>query len=258
MNIEELKKRKKELGYSNEKISEISGVPLSTIQKIFAGVTQQPRYDTLAALARALDDIKVREVAFQYGIEREQGEYTIEDYDSFPEDVRVELIDGVFYVISSPNVVHQKLVLTLCRKLEDHIRKNNGQCITMLSPMDVHLREDDDRTMVQPDIFVVCDRGKFTRQRIEGAPDLVVEVTSPSTKRKDMTIKLHKYEEAGVREYWLVDPDAKKIVVYVLEGDMIPRVYTFEDKIPVGIFNGDCIIDMADVYGELKFFFELE
>ena len=73
-----------------------------------------------------------------------------------------------------------------------------------------------------------------------------------------MSVKLHKYEEAGVREYWLVEPDSRKVVVYVLEGDMIPQIYTFEDKIPVAIFGGDCIVDMPEICRELQFFFELQ
>ena len=258
MNVEKLKERKKELGYSNEKIAEISGVPLSTVQKVFAGVTQQPRYDTLVALERALENINVRETVFQYGIDKEQGEYTIEDYEKIPEDVRVELIDGVFYVISSPSVVHQQLVFTLCQKLNSFIRENGGECIAMLSPMDVHLKSDDNKTMVQPDVFVVCDRKKFTKRRIEGAPDLVIEVVSESSKRKDVAVKLPKYDEAGVKEYWLVDPESKRVVVYVLGVDMIPNVYNFEDRIPVAIFDNECVIDMQEIYSDLQFFFGLE
>lgn len=147
--------------------------------------------------------------------------------------------------------------MILCQKLKDHIRKNNGECIALLAPLDIHLRKDDNKTIVQPDVFVVCDRSKFTRKRIEGAPDLIIEILSPSTKKKDMTIKLKKYIEAEVREYWLVDPESRKIIVYHLDGDMIPTIYTFNSKIPVAIFDGKCIIDMGEISEELEFFYQL-
>ena len=83
----------------------------------------------------------------------------------------------------------------------------------MAAPMDVQL-DCDDKTMVQPDVMVVCDRDKITRKCIYGAPDLAVEILSDSTKKKDMYVKLGKYMEAGVREYWLVDPKGKKVIVY--------------------------------------------
>lgn len=261
MNLEEMKRRKKELGYSNERIAELSGVPLSTVQKIFAGVTQQPRYDTLAALERTLcesvESFRVEEAVFQY-IAKNQGEYTIEDYEKLPEDMRFELIDGVLYYISAPLLVHQALVALLHQELKDYIRKKQGDCIAMLSPADIHLRRDDNKTMVQPDIFVVCDRGKFRRHRIEGAPDLIIEILSPSTKKKDCVIKLNKYIEAGVREYWLVDPETQKVMVYILEEDVIPKIYTFTDRIPVAVFGGKCVIDMNQFKQELQFFYDLE
>jgi len=257
MDIRELKEKKKSLGYSNEKIAELSGVPLSTVQKVFAGVTQQPRYDTLAALERALDPTGVREAVFQYGIDKKQGEYTIEDCEKLPEDILVELIDGVMYIITSPTLLHQELVGEFYIRLKEYIKKNGGQCRTMVSPVDVHIDKEDNKTLVKPDVFVVCKRDKFTRRWIEGSPDLVIEVLSPSTKRKDMAIKLKKYIETGVREYWLVDPDQRKIMVYDLENYDFPIMYTFEDKVHVGIFDGDCIIDMAEIVEDIGFFFDL-
>ena len=127
----------------------------------------------------------------------------------------------------------------------------------MMAPTDVHIMRDG-RTMVQPDIFVVCDRSKFTKERIEGAPDFVIEVLSPSTRRKDMTVKLNKYSEAGVREYWIVDIDNSKVIVYLLDGDMIPRVYTFADKVPVAIFDNECEVDFAEIDEQISFMYELK
>lgn len=257
MDVGGLKEKKRSLGYSNEKIAELSGVPLSTVQKIFAGVTQQPRHETLAALERALDPTGVREAVFQYGVDKKQGEYTIEDCEQLPEDMMVELIDGKMYLITSPTLLHQELVGEFYTRLREYIKKNGGKCITMISPVDVHIDKEDDKTLVKPDVFVVCSRDKFTRRWVEGSPDLVIEVLSPSTKRKDMAIKLNKYMETGVREYWLVDPDHKKVMVYDLRNYDLPTLYTFDDKIPVGIFDGECIMDMAEIVEEIEFFFDL-
>ena len=95
--------------------------------------------------------------------------------------------------------------------------------------------------------MILCDRSKYTPQRIVGAPDFVVEVLSKSTKKKDMYIKASKYRFAGVREYWLVDPDRKTIVVYDFENDDAIHMYSFRDKVPVGIYNGSCMIDFAPI-----------
>jgi len=257
MNIEEMKKIRTEQGYSYELLAELSGVPLSTVQKIFSGVTQQPRYETLRALEAILDpkSSRVSESIAPYLTGR-QGEYTIEDYYNLPDDCRAELIDGVIYYMTAPLTIHQYIIPQIWSILNDHIRSNKGGCIPMMAPTDVHLMCDG-KTMVQPDIFVLCNREKLTKKRIEGAPDMVIEVLSPSTRRKDMTVKLNKYSEAGVREYWIVDIDARKVVVYLLDGDMIPRVYTFEDRVPVAIFGNKCEVDFAEIDEQISFMYNL-
>ena len=257
MNIEEMKKRKSELGYSYELIAELSGVPLSTVQKIFSGVTQNPRYETLMALENVLapGTSRVAESIAPYLTSR-QGEYTIEDYYKLPDDCRAELIDGVIYYMTAPLTIHQYIIPQIWSILNEHIRRNKGGCVPMMAPTDVYIMCDG-RTMVQPDIFVVCNRDKLTKKRIEGAPDLVIEVLSPSTRRKDMTVKLNKYSEAGVREYWIVDIDNRKVIVYLLDGDMIPRVYTFADKVPVAIFDNECEVDFAEIDEQINFMYDL-
>ena len=123
--------------------------------------------------------------------------------------------------------------------------------------MDVQL-DCDDRTMVQPDVLVVCDRDKIIKRCIYGAPDFVVEILSPSTKRKDGIIKLSKYISAGVREYWIVDPDKKQVVVYDFQKEDYPVIYGFGGEIPVGIFDGECRIDFAEIYEYMLFLYEKE
>ena len=120
--------------------------------------------------------------------------------------------------------------------------------------LDVHLLKDG-KTMVQPDILVLCDISKLTEKRIEGAPDFVAEILSPSTRRKDMTLKLSKYTEAGVREYWIIDHKEKKVIVYDIENDALPQIYGFRDKVPVAIFDGRCQVDFAEIDDTLEFYF---
>lgn len=286
MHIEEMKRRKAELGYTNERIAQLSGVPLSTVQKIFAGVTRQPRYDTLLALEEVLSPVhqgedalrtegfgeagsaagRVRETEFHYSTDhsgksaagKKQGEYTLEDYYALTGERRAELIDGVIYFLSSPSVLHQILVLELGTVLKEYIRKKGGDCVVGLAPLDVHLCENDEKNILEPDISVICDREKIIPKRIEGAPDLVIEILSQSTRKRDMGVKYLKYLEAGVREYWIVDPDSRRVVVYLMETEALPQIYTFDEQIPVGIFGEDCFIDFAEICEENRFFFELK
>ena len=102
----------------------------------------------------------------------------------------------------------------------------------------------DNKTMVQPDVLVICDKSKIMRWGIMGAPDFVLEVLSKSTKRKDSLTKTSKYAAAGVREYWIIDPDSKKLLIYDLENDAWPSVYGLQGKMPVGIFRGRLKIDL--------------
>ena len=175
-----------------------------------------------------------------------QGQYTLEDYYALPEDQRVELIDGVFYDMGAPASPHQLIGGSVYSQLAAFRNANKGPCLPMMSPVDVQLNRDD-RTMVQPDVLIVCDRSKITWKGIYGAPDFIVEVLSPATRKKDMTLKLAKYIDAGVREYWLIDPRTRQIVVHDLENGGIPAIYTFKDRVPVGIWEGKCAIDFSDV-----------
>ena len=185
-----------------------------------------------------------------------KGEYTIEDYDQLPEDSFVELIDGVLYDLSSPSVMHQIIASSIFVELKKFIKSNNGPGLPIIAPCDVILRKEDNMTVVQPDVFVVCDKSKIIGGRIEGAVDLAIEVISPSTKKKDFTIKLQKYMEAGTLEYWLVDPDKQKVIVYLLENGPDPFLYTFEDEIPVHIFCNECIINMKEILEEIDFLYD--
>ena len=344
MTIAEMNRRKAELGYTNKMIAELSGVPLSTVQKVLSGTTAHPRRDTLMAMETVLSDPPfmtpevheilfggrgeeekgrrkpafftdipeivcesspvygaktcgqggpkadsdadlpedahiVGEAAVEYPAEhpkqqrkytgppdnpgdpvgdrpKQQGEYTLDDYYALPDDVRAELIDGVIYIMEAPSNIHQIISFRIGYILESYIESHNGGCTVLLAPADVQL-DRDNRTMVEPDVMVICDRDKILRKLTYGAPDLVMEITSPSSRGKDMTLKLEKYRKAGVREYWVIEPDKKRIMVYQLREDMDIdlSIYGFEDEIPVGIFEGKCSIDFRKIYEKISFLY---
>ncbi|MCD8022992.1 MAG: Uma2 family endonuclease [Lachnospiraceae bacterium] len=197
----------------------------------------------------------VAEAMAKYAATKRQGEYTVEDYLALPEEQRVELIDGVIYDMAAPTYIHQAAAYMICRFFEEYIRKQHGVCRAVVAPVDVQL-DCDDRTIVQPDVMIVCDRSKFRKGRIYGAPDLIVEVLSPSTSKKDRTLKLSKYKNAGVREYWLVDTEKKKVLVYHLENGDSFAIYGFSDAVPVGIYGGDCKVDFKEVDSWIGFMYD--
>lgn len=259
MTIDEMKQRKKEFGYSYQQISHLSGVPLSTVQKIFRGATQAPRYETLLALEKVFEDKEssparlVRETASYEA--KQQGTYTLDDYYRLPEDFRAELIDGVIYEMSAPASSHQLIAGLLHAKLFNFVASRKGDCLPVISPIDVQL-DKDNKTMLQPDVAVVCDRSKIINRCIYGAPDFIIEILSPSSKKRDSVIKLNKYMNAGVQEYWLIDPDNKTVIVYDFAHDNYPAIYGFDAKVPVFIWNSECVIDFQEVFDYVRFLYE--
>ena len=101
--------------------------------------------------------------------------------------------------------------------------------------------------MVQPDLLVICGPYDLGAKRFEGAPDLVLEILSPSTRSKDMLLKLYKYQNAGVKEYWIVDPDSRRVLVYDFDHSDVPAIYPFSAQIPILISDGKCQIDFAEI-----------
>lgn len=248
MTLQEMKRRRQEKGYTYAQLAEKSGIPVGTLQKIFNGETASPRYSTIQALEEALGDepLVVCEPVAGYGVsgkEKQPGEYTIEDYRALPEERRVELIDGVFYDMAAPTTFHQLLAGEIYRQISNYILDRKGKCTPFISPVDVQL-DNDERTMVQPDVIIVCSRDQIVRQNVMGAPDFVLEVVSPSSKRRDYLLKLHKYQNAGVREYWLVDPGQKLVLVYFFESEVCPAIYPLEGRIPVNLFGGDLELEL--------------
>lgn len=178
----------------------------------------------------------------------EHGLFTAEDYWGLPDDRRAELINGVLYDMTPPGTRHQAIVAGMVTDLTLHVREQGGSCKVYGAPVAVRLNcEPNDESWVEPDVVVVCDPAKISDRGCEGAPDLAVEVVSPSSRQKDYLIKTLAYERAGVREYWIVDASCEQVTVYRFEADG-PHLttYAFTDAVPVGVFEGRLALTMTD------------
>lgn len=162
--------------------------------------------------------------------------YTSEDYWNLPEGQRAELIDGQLYDMAPPNRMHQELVRELTVILSNHIKSNNGNCKVYPALFAVNL-DADDKKWIEPDISVICDRNKLSDRGCEGAPDFIIEVVSPGSRKMDYSTKNALYSDAGVREYWIVDPAKERTTVYRYEEDAAPMVIPFNHVIQVGIYS---------------------
>ena len=190
----------------------------------------------------------VKEPAVAYDVVRKkgQGDYTLEDYYNLPDDRRVELIDGVIYDMGAPTFNHQTIGGKMYFEVRKYIEKKGGECTPILSPVDVCL-DCDDKTMVQPDLIIICDKDKIRRWGIMGAPEFVLEVLSDSTRTKDCTKKLDKYTDAGVKEYWIIDPKKKQLIVYdYINGDF-PVHYDLDQKVGMALYNKELVIDLKEI-----------
>lgn len=132
--------------------------------------------------------------------------YTIDDIYSLPDGEHAELIDGEIYYMAPPSWTHQKISMFLSNEISAYIKKNSGGCEVLAAPFAVFLNNDDE-TYLEPDISVICDRVKLDEDGCHGAPDWIIEIVSPSSKSRDYMKKMFLYNAAGVREYWIVDPE---------------------------------------------------
>lgn len=185
---------------------------------------------------------KVGEPAIKY-----DHEYTYGEYREWPDNERWELIDGVAWNMSpAPNRFHQGILMELAKTIALFLE--DLPCRIYPAPFDVLLpdhrdqEEDDVKTVVQPDISVICDESKLTEKGCTGAPDWIIEILSPYTSKKDMTVKLELYERHGVEEYWLVDPGNRYIHVYLLDENgkypFVPELYLAEDTVESTTLKG--------------------
>jgi Uma2 family endonuclease len=183
--------------------------------------------------------------------------YTYADYLTWMDDVRRELHDGFIKLMSpAPSRKHQELSVILTLKFGNFLIHKN--CKLYHAPSDVRFPKDkknkDDKqvyTVLQPDLFVVCDLSKLDDRGCIGAPDLIIEIISPKNSQRDTRDKFNIYQEHGVREYWIVNPNDENVNVFVLDENgkyQFKGMFAGDDKIPVHIFNGDLEVDLTEVF----------
>ncbi|MDI3547356.1 MAG: hypothetical protein PWR10_1008 [Halanaerobiales bacterium] len=189
-------------------------------------------------------------------LKKRSGEYTYADYLTWPDEERWELIDGIAYNMTpAPSRRHQEILGELHRQISSYLI--DKPCKVYVAPFDVRFidntEEDNDiKNVVQPDISVICDESKLDERGCKGSPDLIIEITSPSTAKKDMKEKYFLYEKYGVKEYWIVHIPYKTVNVYRLgknnEYGKV-EVYGEDEKIKIGVIDG-LTIDLKRVFGE--------
>ncbi len=175
---------------------------------------------------------------------------TLEQYEAFPENRRVEVFDGIAYDMASPSRDHQIILTELLFTIRAYLKKKGGICQVFPAPFDVKL-SDKPLTIVQPDIMVICDKNKVDKNRCNGAPDFIIEIVSPGNPSDDYIRKLYHYKNHGVREYWIVDPRHETVSVNYFERNMPTVQYPFGSTIKVNIY-GDLYINFADIIEQLN------
>lgn len=175
---------------------------------------------------------------------------TLKQYEALPENRRVEVFDGIAYDMASPSQEHQTISMELSTILNTYLKSKNGPCRVFHAPFDVKLN-DTPLIIVQPDLMIVCNKDKLDGKRCNGAPDFVIEIVSPGNPADDYIRKLYHYKNYGVREYWIVDPRRKTVIVNYFEGNILNIQYSFDSTIKVNIYE-DLFINFANIAGLLN------
>lgn len=170
--------------------------------------------------------------------------YTTDDIYALPDGQRAELVNGHIYYMAPSSRKHQLISGELFATIHNYIKSKGGSCQPYIAPFAVFLNKDD-KNYVEPDISVICDKNKLTDKGCVGAPDWIIEIVSPGSRRMDYSVKLFKYCTAGVREYWIVDQEKNRITVYDLEHDDMNE-YAFTDIVKAGIYP-DLSIDFRSL-----------
>lgn len=182
--------------------------------------------------------------------------YTFADVLGWEENVRAEIINGEVFLMAPPVRIHQEIIAELTRQLGNYLM--GKRCRVYPAPFGVRLFEKDEDapkdvdTMVEPDISVICDRSKLDKHGCKGAPDLIIEILSPSTRRHDRLTKYNLYQQAGVREYWIVEPENQSVQVFLQDGSGLLKIhedYGREDIAKVNVLDG-CFIELSKVFSE--------
>lgn len=186
----------------------------------------------------------------------EKARYTFADYLTWDEKERIEIINGEAFMMATPSRIHQKISGELFRQLANYLE--GKKCEVYPAPFGVRLfaqgadQPEDIDTVVEPDITVVCDKSKLDQYGCKGAPDLVIEILSPSSLRHDRLVKLNLYQKAKVREYWIVDPENRSVMVFLPDSNGSFRLcedYGRDSVAKVGVLDG-CFIELNKVFSE--------
>ena len=186
---------------------------------------------------------------------QEEKKSTYADYLNWSEDERWEIIDGIPYMQAAPSPAHQLISGELNRQLSNYLQGKSCKaypapfCVRL--PQGIENNQYEVKNVVEPDISIICDKSKIDDKGYNGTPDMIIEILSPSSGKMDKIIKFNKYEKAGVKEYWLVEPEQKVVSVFLLQQDSHkfsrPDVYADDEKINVSIFP-DLAIDLSLVF----------
>lgn len=186
----------------------------------------------------------------------ENKRYTFADVLTWDESERIEIINGEAFMMAPPSRVHQEISVAITAQLYNYLE--GKRCKVYPAPFGVRLfeqdgaRPEDVDTMVEPDISVVCDSDKLDDHGCKGAPDLIIEILSPSTQRHDRLVKLGLYQRAGVREYWVISPSERTVQTMLLDSGgalQLHEVYGNSDVARVNVLDG-CFIDLGKVFSE--------
>lgn len=186
---------------------------------------------------------------------KEKNAYTFADYLAWDGEGRIEIMDGQLIMMAPPSRLHQKISGEIFRQLANFLE--GKKCEVYVAPFAVRLFENERdlpesvQTVFEPDISVICDKNKLDEYGCKGAPDMVIEVLSPSTMKHDLLYKMQRYQEAGVKEYWIVSPKEQTVQTYLLnEGKFFPYdVCIKTDIAKVNVLNG-CFIELSRVFTE--------
>ena len=181
--------------------------------------------------------------------------YSYADYLTWDENERWEILDGVPYMQAAPSRIHQEISMELSTQFHNYLK--GKMCRVFAAPfcvrLDIEKNNNDIKNVVEPDITIVCDNSKLDERGCKGSPDMIIEILSPTSGKNDKLIKFNKYEKAGVKEYWIVEPDQKLVSVFLLQANGRygrPEIYSEEDKINVSIFT-DLAIDLKEVFDKV-------
>lgn len=278
LTVEQMNCIKEERGYSYDTLAAYTGLPRATIVNVLTGVSANPRFTTMIALEKVLGasesefpgrryrcEANSRGMQEAFGLAEARPEYetgrtsgiTAKQFLSMSPDYPAELIDGKIVRRSEPDFVHSEICEYFYDTFKEYIKKKGGRCRPKVSNTNVLLPPEDGKdTVVCPDFFVICKEEKIDWFGIDGAPDFVLEVVSKDNWRNDYSEKTRKYDFAGVREYWIIDPLRGHLLIFIYdaEAEELPRILPLSGKAGVYIFKNELQIDLDEVRRRIEEF----